>query len=183
MAPEVLRSANERGYDARKADVWSCGVVLYVMLVGYYPFSSSKPSDGTKRAKEATKFKILNLEYDLPSFLSPSVKSLLSNILNTVDKRYSMEEILQDPWFLTSFPDQAKTMNDEILRAEKKRRITKSSKEVQTVDEIAAIIKSAGSRHENENYCEYLISKQADIITDSQIDAAIDEVFVENSHS
>ena len=36
VAPEVL--TNERHYDSKLSDVWSCGVMLYAMLFCRYPF-------------------------------------------------------------------------------------------------------------------------------------------------
>ncbi|KAG6783203.1 hypothetical protein POTOM_012647 [Populus tomentosa] len=55
VAPEVLR---KKGYDGAKADTWSCGVILFVLLSGHLPF----------RNENAMKMyvKILKAEYEFP---------------------------------------------------------------------------------------------------------------------
>ncbi|CAG8549103.1 3859_t:CDS:2 [Diversispora eburnea] len=43
LAPEILQ---EGLYAGRAADIWSCGIILYIMLVGAYPFNSNEKIEG-----------------------------------------------------------------------------------------------------------------------------------------
>ena len=42
MAPEVIQLRG--GYDAKTADVWSLGIILYAMAFGHYPFNPRDPN-------------------------------------------------------------------------------------------------------------------------------------------
>ncbi|KAL0372080.1 UNVERIFIED_CONTAM: CBL-interacting serine/threonine-protein kinase [Sesamum calycinum] len=67
IAPEVLRM---KGYDGAKADIWSCGVVLYVLLAGFLPFHDENLIAMCK--------KIFMAEYDFPPWFSTESKRLIS---------------------------------------------------------------------------------------------------------
>ncbi|XWS65559.1 hypothetical protein CRYUN_Cryun05aG0124100 [Craigia yunnanensis] len=93
LAPEVI---NRKGYDGAKADIWSCGVILYVLLAGYLPFHDLNLL--------AMYRKISKADYKFPNWFSPEVCKLLSRIFNPNPKaRISIAKIMANPWFKKGF--------------------------------------------------------------------------------
>ncbi|XP_047973489.1 CBL-interacting serine/threonine-protein kinase 3-like [Salvia hispanica] len=89
VAPEVL---NDRGYDGANADLWSCGVILFVLLAGYLPFDDSNIINLYK--------KISSAEFTCPPWLSFGAMKLITRILEPNPlKRITIPEILKDEWF------------------------------------------------------------------------------------
>ncbi|KAF3445894.1 hypothetical protein FNV43_RR11071 [Rhamnella rubrinervis] len=100
IAPEVL---SKKEYDGKIADVWSCGVTLYVMLVGAYPFED--PDDPRNFRK--TIGRILSVHYSIPDYVRVSMecRHLLSRIfVANPEKRITIPEIKSHPWFLKNLP-------------------------------------------------------------------------------
>lgn len=100
IAPEVL---SRREYDGKMADVWSCGVTLYVMLVGAYPFEDQEDPKNFRK----TINRIMAVQYKIPDYVhvSQDCKHLLSRIFVTnASRRISIKEIKSHPWFLKNLP-------------------------------------------------------------------------------
>lgn len=97
VAPEVIC---KEGYDGAKADIWSCGVILFVLLAGYLPFHDMNLMAMYK--------KIVKADYKFPAWFSSDVKKLLKKILDPNPKtRYSIADILENPWFKKGFKSKA----------------------------------------------------------------------------
>ncbi|KAJ3019705.1 5-AMP-activated protein kinase, catalytic [Thoreauomyces humboldtii] len=103
-APEVI---NGKLYAGSEVDVWSCGVILYVMLCGRLPFDDDYIPALFKKINGGI--------FTLPSFLSPAVKSLLQSML-IVDplKRATIPQIRQLEWFQKGLPDYLQPLPDII---------------------------------------------------------------------
>ncbi|KAF3959054.1 hypothetical protein ACB098_01G356000 [Castanea mollissima] len=100
IAPEVL---SRREYDGKMADVWSCGVTLYVMLVGAYPFED--PADPKNFRKTINR--IMAVQYKIPDYvhISQECRHLLSRIfVASPSRRITIKEIKSHPWFLKNLP-------------------------------------------------------------------------------
>lgn len=93
VAPEVLR---KKGYDGAKADIWSCGVILYALLAGFLPFQEENLMNMYR--------KIFKAEFEFPPWFSSESKRLISKILVTdPQKRISIAAIMRVPWFQKGF--------------------------------------------------------------------------------
>jgi len=90
VSPEILQgSYNE------KCDIWSAGVILYVLLSGEPPFNG--PSDSVIYSK------IKKMKFSFPpsrwSGISKEAKDLLNHMLVPEKERYSASQVLAHPWF------------------------------------------------------------------------------------
>ncbi|XWS16010.1 hypothetical protein CRYUN_Cryun34aG0050000 [Craigia yunnanensis] len=89
VAPEVI---NNKGYDGAKADLWSCGVILFVLMAGYLPFEDSNLMALYK--------KIFKADFSCPPWFSSSAKKLIKRILDPNPlTRITIAEIIENEWF------------------------------------------------------------------------------------
>ncbi|KAK9721796.1 Serine/threonine-protein kinase [Basidiobolus ranarum] len=87
-APELL---NARSYTGPEIDIWSMGIVLYVLVCGKVPFDD--------KSMPALHAKIKRGYVEYPNWLSSDCKNLLSRMLVTNPlERASMSEIIHHPW-------------------------------------------------------------------------------------
>lgn len=89
VAPEVLA---RKGYEAVKVDIWSCGVILFVLMAGYLPFHDTNIMAMYK--------KIYKGEFRCPRWFSSELTRLLSRLLDTnPETRFTIPEIMENRWF------------------------------------------------------------------------------------
>ncbi|GFR84439.1 calcium/calmodulin-dependent protein kinase type II subunit beta-like [Elysia marginata] len=91
LSPEVLR----KDPYGKPVDIWACGVVLYILLVGYPPFWDEDQHRLYAQIKAGA--------YDYPSpewdTVTPEAKNLINSMLNTnPNKRINAAEALKHPW-------------------------------------------------------------------------------------
>ncbi|KAK3038027.1 hypothetical protein RJ639_032006, partial [Escallonia herrerae] len=104
VAPEVL---SNQGYDGAAADVWSCGVILYVLMAGYLPFDETDLPTLYKKVNDA--------DFSCPFWFSPAAKSLIHRILDpNPETRIRIDEIKGDPWFQKNYVAVGHNEDDEV---------------------------------------------------------------------
>jgi serine/threonine protein kinase len=93
VAPEVLK---EQGYNGITADVWSCGVILFVMLAGYLPFDDPNMNHLFNKIERG--------DFRMAKHFTDPAKDLIGKMM-VVDpmQRITLDQILSHPWFAVGF--------------------------------------------------------------------------------
>lgn len=106
MAPEVLNGI----YD-EKCDIWSCGVICYILLCGYPPINSKVEKELIEKIKEA-KYEFDPMEWDS---ISAEAKDFVTHLLEkNPNKRLSAQQALTHPWILARRKTQTIDMNSTM---------------------------------------------------------------------
>ncbi|XP_030466191.1 CBL-interacting serine/threonine-protein kinase 6-like [Syzygium oleosum] len=94
VAPEVI---GKKGYDGSKADLWSCGVILYVLLAGFLPFQDDNIMVMYR--------KIYRGDFKCPPWFSPEARRLVTKLLDpNPSTRITISKITDSSWFKKSAP-------------------------------------------------------------------------------
>ncbi|CAF3491994.1 unnamed protein product [Rotaria sp. Silwood1] len=88
-APEILLGDP---YDAPAIDIWSLGVILFMLVTGRAPFQEANDSE--------TVMMILDCCYKLPPHISPECQNLIHRmIVREPEKRATLDEVMSDIWY------------------------------------------------------------------------------------
>ncbi|XP_058114097.1 CBL-interacting serine/threonine-protein kinase 6 [Magnolia sinica] len=94
VAPEVI---GKKGYDGAKADLWSCGVILFVLLAGFLPFQDDNIVAMYK--------KIYRGDFKCPPWFSPESRRLITRLLDpNPSTRITISKLMETSWFKKSLP-------------------------------------------------------------------------------
>lgn len=105
VAPEIL---GRKGYHAAKVDIWSCGIILFVLMAGYLPFHDQNIMIMYK--------KICKGQFRCPRWFSPDLTLLLTRLLDhNPETRITIPEIMNNRWFRKGFKHTKFHVEDDKL--------------------------------------------------------------------
>lgn len=132
ISPEVLQAPQR--YDGKAADVWSCAVHLYIMLVGWYPFTDPRePKNFPKTASN-----ILKGRFAFPRNLtvSPECQELIKAMLQRdPQQRITIPQIKDSVWFQTNL---SRELADNCRGLPCYQQCQQSPEEIQAILKMAA---------------------------------------------
>jgi len=137
MAPEMIR--NPKGYDGMKADIWACGVILFIMLAGFPPFQKPDMSDWWFNKLVNGKHALFWQAHSRSAYFSDQTKDFINKILHPdPEKRISIADMKKHPWWkgatitnvaLVSELNRRKNTVDSVKSKEKERKKKEKEKD------------------------------------------------------
>ena len=134
--PELWKQrATDKGYDGTKADIFQCGILLFIMLTGQPPFSKSDMKDGwfsliaRGRWDEFWFYKERRISESPPSTtdvqtFSADLRKLFQQIFEPQpDKRITIQDIKNSQWYTQTLPAETIEVQFEMLSRKLTRRI------------------------------------------------------------
>uniref|UniRef100_A0A3P8SCA1 calcium/calmodulin-dependent protein kinase n=1 Tax=Amphiprion percula TaxID=161767 RepID=A0A3P8SCA1_AMPPE len=149
LSPEVLR---KEAY-GKPVDIWACGVILYILLVGYPPFWDEDQHKLYQQIKAGA--------YDFPSpewdTVTPEAKNLINQML-TINpaKRITAQEALKHPWVCQRSTVASMMHRQETVECLKKFNARRKLKSLTIIHMDGFILKLLQSSINSSNLCPYL---------------------------
>ena len=96
ISPEIIKG----NYD-EKCDIWACGVILYILLCGYPPFSGNSDKEVYNIISQ------VKYDFNKPAWknVSKYAKELIKNMLTPAKNRYTAIQVLNSKWFEVKLKD------------------------------------------------------------------------------
>lgn len=185
MAPEVVDLfVGESNYYDKRCDLWSLGVIAYILLCGYPPFSGNCEQDcGWNRGENCRTCQELLFEsiqegrFSFPENdwmdVSEEAKDLIQSLLvKEAPKRLSAGAVLNHPWIkITDDGDRIDGVNSEAIKAKQRRRILRtpgiirrnqSARDLSHFAESAMAVKRVATQHFSLRY-DYMTKERPNI--------------------
>ena len=126
--PEVLLAKeNTSGYDGKAMDVWACGVILFKMLTGVFPFADASNSALTRQI--LTDMATGTVQYPQDSQVHLAAQELIKMMLNPDPKqRATLEQVQEHKWVMAAQASQKKLGTVSSQSPEDIERIVKAAR-------------------------------------------------------
>ena len=99
--------------NCQAADIWACGVILYILVIGKMPFFAANELDLFRRI-QTIKYKFpgkCDDEDEEDRTISPAAQKLIRRIfVKDASKRVTAAEILEDPWLKANLGEEVENV-------------------------------------------------------------------------